>query len=95
MICTIRTRPFRISVSPYTGSVEVCFLHQTSFSACIFFLGQEMSKSSESDGFSPIPQTARCRVWQCLISRSGIPVNLQAVVLFKINCLHSLARNCI
>lgn len=38
MICTIRTRPFRISVSPYTGSVEVCFLHQTSFSACIFFL---------------------------------------------------------
>lgn len=63
---------------------------------CLHLLfGQEMSKSSESDGFSPIPQTARCRVWQCLISRSGIPVNLQAVVLFKINCLHSLARNCI
>lgn len=27
-----------------------------------------MSKLSEVEGFRPIPQTACCRVWQCLIS---------------------------
>lgn len=79
---------------PYTGSVQVCFFHQIFLSSCIFFLGgQQMSKFSEIEGFRPIPQTARCGVWQCLISprwHSGkSPGGLQ------ITTRHFSAMNCI
>lgn len=77
---------------PYTGSVQVCFFHQTSLSSCTFFLGgQEMSKLSDTEGLCPTSQTApRCRVWQCLIFRGGIPVNLQGGLK---NFRHSSAIN--